>query len=118
MVIQWPKEVLGAGSAMWSEIKLVKPIVILLLNHFQYSENNGQYVHSSTYRALTPYELVNPEEIKSCDEFDTAIKEKLDPAVSAKDFKSDPYIVAPTLDWYEDDEEQQTRMPEVDDITP
>ena len=31
MVIQWLKEVLGAGSAMWREITLVEPIVILFL---------------------------------------------------------------------------------------
>ena len=37
---------------------------------------------------------------------------------SAKHFDSDPEIVTPTLDWYEDDEEHQTHMPEVDDITP
>ena len=37
---------------------------------------------------------------------------------SAKDFESDPDIVTSTLNWYEDDEEHQTHMPEVDDITP
>ena len=34
---------------------------------------NGQQVHRYTYRALTPDELMNPDEIKACDEFDTAI---------------------------------------------
>ena len=48
--------------------------------------NNGQKVHRSTYRALTLYELVNPYEIKARDEFETAIKEKLGPAASAKVF--------------------------------
>ena len=41
--------------------------------------NNWQQVHSSTYRALTPDELVNPDEIKARDEFDTDTKEKLGP---------------------------------------
>ena len=80
--------------------------------------NNGQRVHRSTYRALTPNKLVNPDEIKDCDEFDTSIGEKLGPEASSKDFESDPEIVTPNLDRYEDDEEYKTRMPEVDDITP
>ena len=62
--------------------------------------NNGQQVHRSTYRALTPDELVNPDDIKARDEIDTAIKEKLGPAASVKDFESDPEIVTPTIDWY------------------
>ena len=80
--------------------------------------NNGKQVHRSTYRALTPDELMNPDEIKARDEFETTIGEKLGPAASAKDFENDPEIVTPTLDWYEDDGEHQTHMPEVDDITP
>ena len=47
---------------------------------------NGKQVHSSTYRALTPNELANPDDIKARDEFDTAIKEKLGPTASTKDF--------------------------------
>ena len=79
--------------------------------------NNGQQVHRSTYRALTPDELENPNDIKACDEFYTAIEEKLGPAATAKYFESDTEIVTPTLDRYEDDEENQNQMPEVDDIT-
>ena len=78
--------------------------------------NNGQQVHRSTYSALTPDELVNLDEIKASDEFDTAIRQKLGPATSDKYFESDPEIVTPTLDRYEDDEEHQTHMPEVGDI--
>ena len=47
---------------------------------------NGQQVHRSTYRTLAPDELVNPDQIKARDEFDTAIEEKLGPAASAKYF--------------------------------
>ena len=79
---------------------------------------NGKQVHRYTYRELKPDELVNPDEIKDHDVFDTSIEEKLGPAASAKYFESDPEIVTLTLDRYEDDEEHQTRMPEVDDITP
>ena len=48
--------------------------------------NNGQHVHMSTYRAFKPDELVNPDEIKDHDVFDTSIEEKLGPAASAKCF--------------------------------
>ena len=68
--------------------------------------------------ALTPDELVNPDDIKACNEFETNIGEKLGPAASSEYFESDPEIVTPTLDRYEDDEEHQTNMTEVDDITP
>ena len=61
---------------------------------------------------------MNRDEIKSRDEYDTSIGEKLSPAASAEYFDSDPEIVIPTLYRYEDDEEHQTCMPEVDDITP
>ena len=60
---------------------------------------------------------MDPDEIKARDEFDTAIKEKLGPAASAKDFESDPDIVTPTLDSYEYDEEHKTNIPEVNAIT-
>ena len=46
--------------------------------------NNGQQVHRYTYRALTPYELVNPDEIKACDEFDMTIEDKLGPAAISR----------------------------------
>ena len=70
------------------------------------------------YRSLTTDELVYPDEIKTCDESDMVIKEKLGPAASAKYFESDLEIITPTLDQYENDEEHQTHMPEVDDINP
>ena len=79
---------------------------------------NGQQVHRSTYRDFTPDELLNPDDIKACDEFDTPIKEKLGPAVSAKYFESDPEIVSPTLYRYEDDKEHQSHITEVNDIMP
>ena len=36
---------------------------------------NGQQFHRSTKRALTPDKLVNPDEIKARDEFDTDLEE-------------------------------------------
>ena len=61
---------------------------------------------------------MNPDDIKARDEFDMAIKEKLGPTASAKYFESDMEIFTPALDQYDDDEEHQTHMPEVDEITP
>ena len=61
---------------------------------------------------------MNPDEVKARDEYYTAVGGKLGPAASAEDFESDSEIVTPTLDQYEDDEEHQTHIPEVDDITP
>ena len=46
--------------------------------------NNGQQVHRSTYKALTTYELVNTDNIKARDEFDTAIDGKLVTVALAK----------------------------------
>ena len=80
--------------------------------------NNWQQVHRSIYIALTPDELVNTDNIKARDEFDTSIKEKLGPAAPAKDFESDPDIFTPTLDWYGNNKEYQTHIPELDEITP
>ena len=98
---------------MWLYVGDVEPLLTANI-----LRNNRQQVHSSTDRAFTPYELVNHDEIKACDEFETAIGEKLGPAVSAEDFESDLDIFIPTLDRYEDEEEYQTNMPEADDITP
>ena len=78
--------------------------------------NNWQQVHRSTYRAFTLYEFLNPDDIKARDEFDTAIEDNLGPASSAKYFESDMEIFTPALDQYDDDEEHQTHMPEVDEI--
>ena len=82
------------------------------------NRSRGPQVHRSTYRALTPDELVNPDEIKACDEFDTATKEKLGPEASTKDFDIEPEIVTQNLDWYDDDEEHKNHIPEVDYIKP
>ena len=67
---------------------------------------------------FSPYELVNTDDIKACEELDTSIGKKLGSATSAKYFEIDLQIVTPTIYRYEDDEEHQSHMPEVDDITP
>ena len=79
---------------------------------------NGQQVHRSTQRALAPDELANPDKIKACDEFERDIGEKLGPTASDKYFESDPEIITPTLDRYDDDDEYYNHMPEADGITP
>ena len=54
---------------------------------------NGQQFHRSTYRVLTPDELLNTDEIKARDEFYTAIRDMVGPAASAKYFKSEQDII-------------------------
>ena len=58
------------------------------------------------------------DEIKARNKFDTAIGKRLCPAAKYEYFESEPEIFTRNLDRYEDDEEHQTHMPEVDDITP
>ena len=54
------------------------------------TRKNGQHVHRSTYKALTPDKLVKPNEIKARYGCNTVIKEKIGPAASAKDFECNP----------------------------
>ena len=82
----FPGEKLVLGRNCGPSIYLEPALTVNILR------KNGQQVHRSTYRELTPYELVNPDDIKACDEFDTAIEEKLGPTTSAKYFDSEPEI--------------------------
>ena len=64
---------------------------------------NGQYIHSSTYRHLTQEEKICPKEAKLREEFDKSIKERL--RINAKDtdfVKGLDYDETPQLPSYED----------------
>ena len=89
---------------------------------------NGQYVHRSTYRALTEDELRDPLEIKERQDFDLQINEILghnDTPTSGllinektQSTQQDD-IETPQYEPYEDDHQQQgTSIPDADDATP
>jgi len=62
---------------------------------------NGQVIHTSTYRSLTPDEMAQPDEIKERDSFDKSIEEKLGPGTVAGDIEDDE-IETPTYECYGD----------------
>ena len=72
--VTFPRDKLVLGRYCGTSIDVGPALTAKILR------KNGQQFHRYTYRALTPYEFVNPDEIKARDEFDTAIKEKLGPA--------------------------------------
>ena len=79
---------------------------------------NGQVVHWSTYRPLTPDELRDPIELKSRDIFDKCVEEKCGEAALASDFEFDRDIETPMFEVYEDDEDHIGYVAEDDDVTP
>ena len=92
--VTFPGDKLVLGSYCWPIIYVGPALTVKILR------KNGQQVHRFTNGALPPYELVNPDNIKARDDFQTVIEEKLGPAASPKDFDNDPDIVTPTPDWY------------------
>jgi len=106
-----PREVLGrwlgpaidVGPAMTSKILL----------------ESGYVVYRSTVRGLNDDEVASPEEQKMREEFDTKIHRKLGKPPSPSDLKSiDPDILTPEYQLYDDDFEEHSRIPDVEDATP
>ena len=85
--VTFPRDMVALGSSYGPNIDVGPALTAKILR------NNGQQVHRSTYRALPPDELVNPDEMKACDEFDTVVGEKLCPAASAEAFESDRILL-------------------------
>jgi len=77
---------------------------------------NGQVVHRSTLRALTPDEWDSPDEIKARSEFDEAVKLKLGEAKS-EDPLDDLDVETPSYETYQDDQEEPHQMPDRDDVS-
>ena len=76
-------------------------------------KSNGQYVHRTTFRAVTEEETRDSNEIKSRELFAEAIKEKLGPSAKPEDFESDEDAEQLTNpDLYEDKEQKQTFAPD------
>ena len=67
-------------------------------------KSNGEVVHRSTYRALTPEEIESEEEQAARKEFDAAIAIKLGPQATKQDFEELGVEDAPVHEPYEDDD--------------
>jgi hypothetical protein len=81
---------------------------------------NGQVIHTSTYRSLTPDEIAQAEDIKERENFDKSIELKLGVETEAGDIEDDE-VETPTFARYEDDTDGEVKhMPDADeeDITP
>ena len=83
-------------------------------------KENGQYVYTSSYRALHEDELTDPTKIKEREEFDRAIRTKLGAPVSSEDELNsiDPEAVTPQFSLYEDDIQKPENVPDIDNVTP
>jgi hypothetical protein len=57
---------------------------------------NGQYVHRSTHRPLTPDEIANTNKIKAQDAFNEEVRWKLGPESKPEDYDDDADIETPT----------------------
>jgi hypothetical protein len=77
-------------------------------------KQNGEVVHWSTYRGLTPEEIANPVEQAAMKHFDETIEVKLGPKASIDDFKDLGIAESPILEKYEDDD-HDGRMPDPPD---
>ena len=79
---------------------------------------NGQVLHRSTVRPLTPDEWESPDEKKAHQEFDVSVHRVLGDSYSWEDFKDDPEMETPSMDPYEDDQESKFEIPDIDDADP
>jgi hypothetical protein len=110
---KFPMSKIQLGSYLGAAIDIGPAITRKVL------KQNGSVMYRSSVRSLTQDEIQSPTEQKERKEFDIAIEEKFDPAMSKEDFQDDPYyayFVTPTYDCYEDDEVPPSKMPDIDDI--
>jgi hypothetical protein len=84
-------------------------------------KSNGQVIHTSTYRSLTPDEIAQSEEIKSREDFDKRIAQKLGKSTQPEDIEPD-VVETPVFERYEDDHDGEVKQaPDQDDeeeVTP
>ena len=82
-------------------------------------KQNGQYVHRSTFRPLTPEEWQSEDEKKARQQFDQEIQERLGKPSNAKDFDQSLDLDTPTLEPYDDDDNGGLApLPDRDESTP
>jgi hypothetical protein len=78
---------------------------------------NGNYRHTSSFRALTPDELANPKELESMKEFETNMENILGPTAKPEDFDEELGVETPIYDDYDDDHSGGTKMtPDREDL--
>jgi hypothetical protein len=75
-------------------------------------KKNGHYAFRSTYIAVSPDDLKQPDLIKEMAEFDKSVEEKLGPHVANEDL---PEMETPEYEPYEDDNTPPVTIPERDD---
>ena len=107
-----PKEVLGRWLGPAIDIGPAMCAKIL--------KDNGQVIHSSSWRILTDDEMQDPGETKLRDAFDAKVEAKIGPPISEDELKDiDPDIPTPEYDRYDDDfEGTRDQVPDIDDVTP
>ena len=80
-------------------------------------KSNGQIEHHSSYRSLTPEEVISPVLKKEQEAFDAEIERRLGPAGKSSDFTDDEGVVTPEYPLYEDDDDGVVdTFPDADDI--
>jgi hypothetical protein len=70
---------------------------------------NAQVIHTSTYRSLTPDEIAQPEEIKSREDFDKRIAQKLGKSTQPEEIEPD-VVETPMFERYEDDHDREVKQ--------
>eukprot|EP00804_Cyclotella_cryptica_P003089 CCRYP_006074-RA/>CCRYP_006074-RA protein AED:0.29 eAED:0.04 QI:0/0/0/0.75/0.33/0.5/4/0/1079 len=106
--VQFPEDSLVLGRYLGPSIDVGPALTAKIL------KQNGEVVHRSTYRGLTPEEIVNPVDQAAMKSFNESIEVKLGPKASIDDFKDLGIDEPPILDRYEDDD-LDGRMPDPPD---
>ena len=78
-------------------------------------KKNGEVVHRSTVRSITPDEKDDPEEVADRQAFDVSVKEKLGPELKPEEMVADD-IETPSMEAYADDDDgEEQRVVDEDD---
>ena len=103
--VSFPEDKLVLGRYLGPSIDIGPALTAKIL------KQNGEIVHHSTYRGLTPEELASPTEQDAQTTFDESIERALGPETKVDDFKELNIEDTPIFDKYEDDDEGG-RMPD------
>ena len=111
--VSFPEDKLVLGRYLGPSIDIGPALTAKIL------KQNGQVVHRSTYRGLTPEELASPTEQAARTMFDESIGRTLGPETKVDDFEELDVEDTPTFDRYEDDsEEGQMPEPQAEELEP